>query len=92
MSGEIEMEVSLQDYWAFMAMLSDLFEAPMEDTLKVIREELRRRLCEGEPAVLWEAAEIFLESQVSSASNAMAAVVKYLQWQFPPPPPPSASI
>jgi hypothetical protein len=87
MSGDLTMEVSVQDVMAFMATLTELFEDPAEDLLKVIREELRRRLREGEPPQLWEAAEIYLEHQLSACSDALAAVVQYLQWEFNPPPP-----
>jgi hypothetical protein len=87
MSGDLTMEVSVQDVKAFMATLTELFEDPVEDLLKVIREELRRRLREGEPPQLWEAAEIYFEHQLSACSDALAAVVQYLQWECNPPPP-----
>jgi nucleoid DNA-binding protein len=83
--------VTKDDLLAMLAMLKDLFEAPAEAVVKVVREELRRRLREGEPAALWEAAEFYIEMQLASSNNALTAVIEYLERQItsPPPDPPS---
>jgi hypothetical protein len=79
------------DLSAMVALLKDLFEAPAEAVVKAIREELRRRLREGEPAMLWEAAEIYIEMQLATSNDALTGVIEYLERQIksPPPDPPS---
>jgi hypothetical protein len=48
-------------------------------TLYHVREELRRRLREGEPTAMWQAAEMVLERQEAAGVEAMAAAAAYLE-------------
>jgi O-methyltransferase involved in polyketide biosynthesis len=44
-----------------------------------VREELRRRLREGEPTAMWQAAEIVLDRQEQAGVKALADVAAWLE-------------
>jgi hypothetical protein len=69
----------------FVRFLVILIEG-QEASLNVVREELRRRLREGEPSGMWAAAEVILEGQLSASMRALHVAAAFVA-SLPPPPP-----
>jgi hypothetical protein len=84
------MAVNADEAREILRFLADNIVEGQEAVLRCVREELRRRLREGEPWALWAAAEVFLECQVEAAWRGLHAAAAYLNVaapQVPPPPP-----
>lgn len=70
--------INTEEAQEVLDLLAEMLTTNLEDLLRAIRRELTRRLREGEPAALWEAAEIVVEWIVSELGGGLAAAADYL--------------